>query len=159
LSANTTWALRCWKEIRFGTGTAEIQTEERDGSLLGTSILWRRRGVPGDHAEVIWEDGGLSGLVREKVIGDWATVNELKGAVRILEVKLREPVRGLVLCDASGGTLGLAKGSRGNIYSKVGTTDDPMNVAGDLARAHDGVNAFSDEDVFCCVTETESVGW
>lgn len=127
--------------------------------LLRTSVCWRRRGVAGDHAEVIWEDGGLSGLVREKVIGDWATVNECKAAVRILEVKLREPVRGLVLCNASGGTFGLAKGIRGrDSHSEVGTTDDPVNVAGDLARAHDGVSAFSDENVFCCVTEIESVG-
>ena len=88
----------------FGSTTVEVQAEERDGLLFGASHGRRLGSISGDHAEVVREDGGLPRLVGEEVVGDRATRYELEGAIRILEVELGEPVRGLVLFDTSGGT-------------------------------------------------------
>lgn len=86
LSANTARARLLWKEVMLGANPVEIQTEERNGQLFGTSHRRCLSGISRDHAEIIGEDGGFSGLVGEEVVGDWATRNELKRAVRVLEV-------------------------------------------------------------------------
>jgi hypothetical protein len=139
----------------LGGTTVEVQAEERNGLLFGASHGWRLGGVSGDHAEVIGEDGGLSRLIGEEVVGDGATRHELEGAVRILEVQLREPVRGLVLFDTSGGALRFTEViRRRNLDSKVGTADDSVYVASDSARAYDGVSTFNGENVLCCVVSS-----
>ena len=134
----------------LGGTTVKVQAEERDGLLLGAPRSWRFGSVSGDHAEVVREDGGLPRLVREEVVGDGATRYELEGAVRILEVQLREPVRGLVLFDTTGGTLRFTEVVRGgDLDSKVGTANNPVDVAGDTARVHNRVSAFNRENVLC----------
>jgi len=82
----------------------EVQAEERNGLLSGTSKRWRLSRVSRYHAVVIGEDGGLSRLIGEQVVGNGTARYKLEGAVRILKIQLREPVRGLVLCDARGCT-------------------------------------------------------
>ena len=89
----------------LGSTAIEVQAEKRDGLLFGAPHGRWLDGVSGDHTEVVREDGSLSRLVREEVVGDGATRHELEGAIRILKVQLREPVRGLVLFDTSAGTL------------------------------------------------------
>lgn len=120
----------------LGSPASEVQTEERNGLLLGASHGWRLGGVSRDHAEVIREDGGLSSLIGEQVVGNGIAVYDLEGAVRILKVQLREPVRGLVLFDISGGTFRFTKViRRRDLDSEIGTTDDSVDMASDSARA------------------------
>jgi len=134
----------------LGSATVEVQTEEGDGLLFGTPHDRRLSRISGDHAEVVREDGGLARLVREEVVGDRATRYELECAIRVLKVQLREPVRGLVLFDTGGGTLRFTEVVRGrDLNSKVGTTNDPVNVTGDTAWVHDGVSTFNRENVLC----------
>jgi hypothetical protein len=148
LSANTARAGCLWEEVVLGGTTVEVQAEERDGLLFGAPHSWRLGGVPGDHAEVIREDGSLSRLVGEEVVGDGATRYELEGTIRILEVQLRIPVCGLVFFDTSGGALRFAEVLRGrDLDSKVGTANDPVDVTGDTPGVHDGVGTFNGENV------------
>lgn len=136
----------------FGGATIEVQAEERNGLLFGAS-LWGCLGrISRNHAEVVREDGGLSRLIGEKVVGDGTTRYELEGAVRILKVQLREPVRGLVLLDTSRGTLRFTEViRRGDLDSKVGTANDPVDVTSDTAGIYNRVSTFNDENVLCCV--------
>jgi len=119
----------------LGRYALEVQTEERNGLLFGASHRWRLGGVSRDHAEIIREDGGLSRLIGEQVVGNGIAVYELEGAVRILKVQLREPVRGLVLFDTSRGTLRFTKViRRRDLDSEVRTADDSVDMASDAAR-------------------------
>lgn len=134
----------------FGSTTVEVQAKEGDGLLFRTSHRWCLGGVSRDHAEVVREDGGCVRLVGKEVVGDGATIHELKGAIRVFEVQLREPVRGLILCDVSGGALGFTEVvRRRNLDSKVGTTNDSVDMASDSAGGYDGVSTFNNEDVLC----------
>jgi hypothetical protein len=148
LSANTAGALLRWKEVKLGANAVEVQAEERNGLLFEASDGRGLGGVSRDHAEVIGEDGGRP--KRIEVVGDRATTHELEGAVRILEVQLREPVHGLVLFDTRGGTLRFTEViRRRNLDSEVRTADDSVNVASDSAGGHDGVSTFNGENVLC----------
>ena len=148
LSTNTARAGPLWKEVVFGGTAVKVQTEERNGLLFETPHSRRLGSISGDHAEVVREDSGLAGLVREEVVGDRATRYELEGAIRILEVQLGKPVCGLVLLDTSGSTFRFTEVVRGgDLDSKVGTTNDPVDVTGDTARVHDRVSAFNRENV------------
>lgn len=151
LSTNTTRARYCWKQVILGADTIEIQTEERNGLLLETSHGWSLRVIPRDHTEVVGEDSGRPRLIRVEVVDDGATRNKLKTAVRVLEVQLREPVDGLVLLNATGGTLRFPKViRRGDFDSKVRAANDPVDMTRDRARVYDGVSTFNDNDVRCC---------
>jgi hypothetical protein len=135
LSADTTRASLGWEIVRLDANAVEIQTEERNGLLLGTSHGWSLRVIPGDHTEVVGEDGGLSRLVGIEVVDDRASINEFEGSIRILEVQLREPVGGLVLLNATRGTFGFSKVIRGRDFdSEVGTTYDSVDMRRDNAR-------------------------
>ena len=105
MSTNTVGADPLRKGVIAGGNAAEVQAEERNGLLFGTVHRWRLSAVSRDHAEVIREDGCLSRLIGEQVVGDGIAVYGLEGAVRILKVQLRKPIRGLILFDISGGTL------------------------------------------------------
>jgi hypothetical protein len=155
LSTNATRALYGREQVILGAVAVEIQTEERNGLLLVTSLRRRLRVIPRYHTEIVGEDGSLSGLVRVEVVDDRATVNKLKGAIRILEVQLREPVRGLVLLNATRGTLGFPEVIRRRYFdSEVGTADDSMDMARDSVRAQDGVSTFNDKNVGCWVARS-----
>lgn len=101
MGTNSTRARHRWKEVILGANAVEIQAEERNCLLLETSHSRGLGVITGDHTEVVREDGGLSRLVRVKVVDNRATRDELKGTVRMLEVHLREPVRRLVLLNAA----------------------------------------------------------
>jgi len=147
LSTNTTRARHGWEEVMLGANAAEIQTEVRNGLLLETSHRRRHGVVPGDHTEVVGEDGRLSRLVREEVVNDSVALNELKAAVRIVKVQLRKPVCRLVLLNATGGTFRLPKViRRRDLNSEVGTANDSVDVSRDLVWVYDGVSTFNDKD-------------
>jgi len=148
LSTNTAGADLLRKEVTLGGDTVEVQAEERNGLLFGASRRWRLGGVSRDHAEVIREDSGLSRLIGEQVVGNGTTVYELEGAVRVLKVQLREPVRRLVFCDAGGGTFRFTKViRRRDLDSEIRTTDDSVNVTSNTAGNYDGVSTFNDKNV------------
>lgn len=109
MSTNAARTRYVWKQVILGASTVEIQTKEGDGLLLGTSRRRRLGVIPGNHAEIVGEDGSLSGLVGVQVVDYRATVDELKGAIRVLEVQLREPVSGLVLLNTTRGTFRFPK--------------------------------------------------
>jgi len=147
LGTNTTGARRLRKEVRLGANSIEVQTKERNGLLCETSQGWSLSGIPGDHSEVVGENGGLAGLVREEIVGHRATRNELKGAVCVLEVQLREPLRRLVLLNSTGGAFRFAKIIRGRDFDpEVRTTNDPVDVSSNSARAYNRVGTFNDEN-------------
>ena len=136
----------------LGSTAVKVQAEERDGLLLGTSHRWCLGGVSRDHAEIVREDGSLSRLVGEEVVGDGATRDELKGAIGVFEVQLREPVRGLVLRDVSGGALGFTEViRRRDLDSEVGAANDSVDVASDTAGGYNRISTFNNEDVLCFV--------
>ena len=85
--------------------TVEVQAEERDGPLFRAPHRWGLGRIPGDHAEIVREDGSRPRLVGKEVVGNGTTIHELKGAIRVLEVQLREPIRRVVLCDTRRGAL------------------------------------------------------
>lgn len=148
LGTDTIGARPLWKEVRLGAAAAKVQTHEGNRLLLETTHRRSLGGVPRDHAEVVWENGGLSGLVGEEVVGDWATRDELKRVVCILEVQLGKPIRGLVFLNAGGSALGLPKIIRRRDRNpEVGTTNDSVNVTSDRVGAHDRVSTFSDKNV------------
>jgi hypothetical protein len=152
LSTNTAGAKLFRKKVMPAGNTGEVQAEERNGLLFRASHRWRLGGVSRDHAEVIREDGGLSRLIREQVVGDGAAVYELEGAVRMLKVQLREPVRGFILFDAGGGAFRFTKIlRRRNLDSKIGTADDSMDMASDTAGSYDGVSTFNGDNALCVV--------
>ena len=155
MSTNTAGAGLSRKEVRLGTDTVKVQTEEGNGLLFGASHRWGLGRVPRDHAEVVREDGGLPRLIGVEVVDDGITINEFEGAVRILKVQLREPVRGLVLLDSTGGTFRLTEViRRRDLDSEIGAADDSVDVAGDSSGAYDGVGAFGDENAHCCVVDS-----
>jgi hypothetical protein len=104
LSTNAVGAMPFRKEVEFGAAVLVIQTEERNGLLFSTPHGRSLSGIPGDHAEIFREDGGLARLVGVEVVCDRSTIYQLKRAVRIFEVQLREPVHGLVFQNARRGT-------------------------------------------------------
>jgi len=119
----------------LGRHAIEVQTEERNGLLFGASHRWRLGGVSSDHAEVIREYGGGVWSIGVQVVGNGIAGYELEGAVRIRKVQLREPVRGLVLFDISGGTFRFTKViRRRDLDSEIGTADDSVDMASDTAR-------------------------
>jgi len=147
LSTNTAGAGCVRKEVVLGSPTIEVQTEESNGLLFGASHRWRLGGVSRDHAEVIREDGGAV-IIGVQVVGNGIADYELEGAVRVLKVQLREPVRGLVLFDTTGGTLRFTKViRRRDLDSEIGTAHNSVDVASDGAGGYDGIGTLSNENL------------
>lgn len=152
LGTDTAGAWFFGEVVRPDRYTVEVQAEERNGFLLGAPLCRSFFGVSAYHAEVIGEDSGLSRRIGIQVVGDGTSGYKLERSVRVLEVQLREPVIGLILFNARGGTLRFTEVvRRRDVDSKIGTADDSVDVRSGGSGAHDGVTTLNDKNIFCSI--------
>jgi hypothetical protein len=144
LRTNAGGAVLLWHTGVLGGLAIKVKAKEVNSSLGGAvGIIAPLGGASAEHAEVGGECRGCSSLVWEEVVDNGASIDAGEAAVSPLEIKVREPVVGLVLLDRDRATLATPQQFRRGLRTKVATPDHRVHMARDSARVHDGIQSLS----------------